>query len=257
MRKFKKMSRNTFIIKQFVLLSLVVWCSIVKPILGNAIDAAEETTTIEFDLSSRGTLKFGDKCEVTRQCGFAGSICFQNYCTCSPELMSTNHIDKCGKAVSVNETCFFNEQCEDSTPKTECRDGRCICRFEKIPIIKKDGTIECVAIKADELETTSQVNPAMYLILIVMALMFIIICVVLRLFSKARWRENRTIFNTPNPRLMNVSLLRENKSLHGGERRGSKISVRMPSRQHSLTSLRQHSPSNSIDTQKNTMKYQN
>lgn len=61
----------------------------------------------------------------------------------------------------------------------------------------------------------------------------------------ARWRENRTIFNTPNPRLMNVSLLRENKLLHG-ERRGSRMSVRMPSRQPSMASLRPHSPNASM-----------
>ncbi|EAT35657.1 AAEL012191-PA [Aedes aegypti] len=62
----------------------------------------------------------------------------------------------------------------------------------------------------------------------------------------ARWRENRTIFNTPNPRLMNVSLLRDNKLLHGQERRGSRMSVRLPSRQPSMASLRPHSPNASI-----------
>uniref|UniRef100_A0A1B0D846 Uncharacterized protein n=1 Tax=Phlebotomus papatasi TaxID=29031 RepID=A0A1B0D846_PHLPP len=64
--------------------------------------------------------------------------------------------------------------------------------------------------------------------------------------AHARWRENRTIFNTPNPRLMNVSLLRENKLLHGQERRGSRMSVRVPSRQPSMASLRPHSPNASL-----------
>ena len=59
---------------------------------------------------------------------------------------------------------------------------------------------------------------------------------------RARWRENRTIFNTPNPRLMNVSLLRDSKLLHGPERRGSRASVRGPSRQPSIASLRPQSP---------------
>lgn len=63
-----------------------------------------------------------------------------------------------------------------------------------------------------------------------------------RLNCRARWRENRTIFNTPNARLMNVSLLRENKLLHAQERRGSRASVRAPSRQPSMASLRAHSP---------------
>ncbi|CAH1976639.1 unnamed protein product [Acanthoscelides obtectus] len=74
-------------------------------------------------------------------------------------------------------------------------------------------------------------------ILVAMFLMFITICIVLRLFSKARWRENRTIFNTPNPRLMNASLLKEKHH----DRRGSKVS-RGPSRQPSMGSLRPNSP---------------
>lgn len=68
-------------------------------------------------------------------------------------------------------------------------------------------------------------------------------------YFSARWRENRTIFNTPNPRLMNVSLLRDNKLLHGQERRGSRMSVRLPSRQPSMASLRPHSPNPSLGKQ--------
>ncbi|KAJ4432394.1 hypothetical protein ANN_21013, partial [Periplaneta americana] len=92
------------------------------------------------------------------------------------------------------------------------------------------------------------VDPTMIGVLVGMALMFIILCVVLRLFSKARWRENRTIFNTPNPRLMNVSLLRDSKLLHGPERRGSRASVRGPSRQPSMASLRPTSPQSIVVT---------
>ena len=72
------------------------------------------------------------------------------------------------------------------------------------------------------------------------------ICLICNDFFRARWRENRTIFNTPNPRLMNVSLLRESKLLHGQERRGSRMSVRVPSRQPSMASLRPHSPNPSL-----------
>uniref|UniRef100_V9IA62 Uncharacterized protein n=2 Tax=Apis cerana TaxID=7461 RepID=V9IA62_APICE len=101
--------------------------------------------------------------------------------------------------------------------------------------------IVCVAEQKEE-PNLQYIDPTMIGVLVGMALMFIIICVVLRLFSKARWRENRTIFNTPNARLMNVSLLRENKLLHPQERRGSRASVRVPSRQPSMASLRAHSP---------------
>lgn len=200
-----------------------------------------------FDPAGRGTLMFGDKCESTTDCGFAGSVCDPGTrtCQCTSDLSATNHLDKCGKKAQVNESCFFTEQCEQMTEQTECRDGRCICRFEMNPIFKPDGTVECRATMNKPIEPERYVDPTMIGVLVAMAVMFIIICVVLRLFSKARWRDNRSIFNTPNPRLMNVSLLRDNKPLHQ-ERRGSRMSVRLPSRQPSMASLRPHSPNASI-----------
>ncbi|KAG8231615.1 hypothetical protein J437_LFUL010293 [Ladona fulva] len=143
---------------------------------------------------------------------------------------------------TVNESCSFHEQCESENVQTECRDGRCACRFDKLPVFNADGTVDCIAIK-EERPSLQTVDPAMIGVLVGLALMFVILCVVLRLFSKARWRENRTIFNTPNPRLMNVSLLKDSKLLHGaGERRTSRGSIRAPSRQPSMASLRPQSP---------------
>ncbi|XP_020811936.1 uncharacterized protein LOC110186943 isoform X2 [Drosophila serrata] len=213
----------------------------------NAFSAGPETTTPEFDYASRGQKKFGDKCENTLECGFPGSICDpkKKSCQCTEDLPVTNHIDKCGKEAAVNESCFFNEQCEMRYFQTECRDGRCVCRFEMSPIWAKDGSVECKG-RQDKRGPETYIDPAMIGVLVGMALMFVIICVVLRLFSQARWRENRTIFNTPNPRLMNVSLLRDSKLLHGQERRGSRMSVRAPSRQPSMASLRPHSPNPSL-----------
>ncbi|XP_018341067.1 PREDICTED: uncharacterized protein LOC108747789 isoform X3 [Trachymyrmex septentrionalis] len=212
------------------------WIILDQPALG--LPNPSELTTVE-DLSDRGTKKFGDDCLVDKECGFAGSYCEskKNKCACKEEFEATNHIDKCGHAANVNESCFFHEQCEARVIQTECRDGRCICLFEKIPMMQAEGVIICVA-EVKESPSLQYIDPAMIGVLVGMALMFIIICVVLRLFSKARWRENRTIFNTPNARLMNVSLLRENKLLHTQERRGS----RAPSRQPSMASLRAHSP---------------
>lgn len=46
-------------------------------------------------------------------------------------------------AAAINESCFFNEQCEAVYFQAECRDGRCICRFEMSPIWAKDGSVEC------------------------------------------------------------------------------------------------------------------
>ncbi|XP_018799196.1 PREDICTED: uncharacterized protein LOC108975281 isoform X3 [Bactrocera latifrons] len=215
--------------------------------LVNTFSMSPETTTPQFDYASRGQKKFGDKCENTLECGFPGSICDakKKSCQCTEDLPVTNHIDKCGKEAAVNESCFFNEQCEVKHYQTECRDGRCACRYEMMPFWGKDGTVECKG-RGDKRGPETYIDPAMIGVLVGMALMFIIICVVLRLFSQARWRENRTIFNTPNPRLMNVSLLRDSKLLHGQERRGSRMSVRAPSRQPSMASLRPHSPNPSL-----------
>ncbi|XP_065170060.1 uncharacterized protein jus isoform X2 [Atheta coriaria] len=190
-------------------------------------------------VQSKRTL-FGDKCNETKECDFPNAVCQKiKGCQCVDEFPVTNHLDKCGKVVKVNESCIFSEQCEAETEKTECRDHVCVCMFEMQASTKPDGTHECVAVK-NETHPEKYIDPAMIGILVAMFLMFITICVVLRLFSKARWRENRTIFNTPNPRLMNVSLLRDSKLLH--ERRGSRGSVRGPSRQPSMASLRPHSP---------------
>lgn len=51
------------------------------------------------DYVSRGSKKFGDKCESTLECGFPGSICDskKKSCQCVEDLPVTNHIDKCGK----------------------------------------------------------------------------------------------------------------------------------------------------------------
>ncbi|XP_063705536.1 uncharacterized protein LOC134834715 isoform X2 [Culicoides brevitarsis] len=203
--------------------------------------------TAAYDSEIRGSKKFGDPCDSSWECGFPHAICNKDIkkCQCDDRFPATNHLDKCGKLAKVNESCFFTEQCEIMTEQTECRDGKCICMFEMSPILNPDKTYSCVAVKDMPPEKLQYVDPTMIFILVVMALMFIIICIVLRLFASARWRENRTIFNTPNPRLMNVSLLRENKLLHG-ERRGSRMSVRMPSRQPSMASLRPHSPNASM-----------
>jgi hypothetical protein len=46
-------------------------------------------------------------------------------------------------AAAINESCFFNEQCEMSNYQTECREGHCVCRYGKTPLTKKDGSVEC------------------------------------------------------------------------------------------------------------------
>ncbi|KAJ0179008.1 hypothetical protein K1T71_005783 [Dendrolimus kikuchii] len=196
----------------------------------------------ELDPSRRGG--YGDPCSLATDCNFQDSVCddHQKLCLCHPSAPITNHVDKCGKLATINETCMFNAQCEEMDIKTECKNEKCVCKFEMVPEITIDGGVICSPQKREE-ESLQTLDPAMIGVLVGMALMFVIICVVLRLFSRARWRENRTIFNTPNPRLMNVSLLKDSKLLHAQDRRGSRVSVRPPSRQASQQDLRPHSPS--------------
>ncbi|XP_049820753.1 uncharacterized protein LOC109605412 isoform X2 [Aethina tumida] len=221
-----------------LLILLILWTRFSNH--GGAL--AQQNDNQNSDVANRGDKKFGDRCIYNDECGFEGGICDERMmkCQCRPDLPITNHLDKCGTASRVNESCTFNEQCETVNHQTECKDGVCICRYEKTPVMKPGGNYECILIEQKR-TPEKYVDPAMIGILVAMFLMFITICVVLRLFSRARWRENRTIFNTPNPRLMNVSLLRENKLLHQ-ERRGSRGSARGPSRQPSMASLRAHSP---------------
>ncbi|CAG5052754.1 unnamed protein product [Parnassius apollo] len=204
--------------------------------------ALNMSTTTEFDPSQRGKKMYGDSCTTVVECGYPDSICDDNICRCDPSMPITNDFDKCAKAAGINESCMFNQQCEATVIKTHCRNERCVCMYEMVPEVTATGEIICKSQKYVE-ESTRTLDPAMIGVLVGMALMFVIICVVLRLFSRARWRENRTIFNTPNPRLMNVSLLRDSKLIHSQDRRGSRLSMRPPSRQASQQELRPHSPS--------------
>lgn len=47
-------------------------------------------------------------------------------------------------AAGINETCTFHEECEAAIDETECKNNVCTCIFEKLPIIHKDGRMECV-----------------------------------------------------------------------------------------------------------------
>lgn len=105
---------------------------------------------------------------------------------------------------TVNESCFFNEQCEAFYFQTHCLDGHCICRFDLIPTRSDDGTFECkrkwwcqywfhyynlffnsFSEKGERPKgPETYIDPAMIGVLVGMALMFVIICVVLRLFSQ-------------------------------------------------------------------------
>lgn len=75
---------------------------------------------------------------------------YRNICSC---LLSYIHLNNSFQnwhrphflvpAASINETCMFNEQCEDVYFKTECRNERCACKFEMVPEVMVDGAVIC------------------------------------------------------------------------------------------------------------------
>ncbi|KAF2365620.1 EB domain [Trinorchestia longiramus] len=186
-------------------------------------------------------------CTDNQQCSeVQDAICGDDgTCICpTPSPVYIADISGCLKGAALNTSCEYDEQCL----YMEELYGRCgakkICTCVQGYEVKMHPNvgINCV----EHSSSVNPVDPTMIGVLVGLALMFVIICVVLRLFSKARFRENRSIFNTPNPRLMNASMFKDSKLLSPsrGDRRGSRASVRAPSRTASLASVNATSPVN-------------
>ncbi|XP_057375249.1 uncharacterized protein LOC130696185 [Daphnia carinata] len=184
-------------------------------------------------------LRLGDKCSQTEDCSLVThSHCDTEkggVCACTPQHPVEGGT-LCTQGRQLNESCSFNAQCIDSDRNMECHDHVCQCAYDFKPTFYIGGNIVCTSTSVSD-EMGTYINPTMIGALSGLILMFIIMCVVLRLFSKARWRENRTIFNTPNPRLANASLLKEvtSKQQVTGSRRSSL--AKSGSRQSSLISI--------------------
>ncbi|KAI5727299.1 hypothetical protein M8J77_000411 [Diaphorina citri] len=167
-------------------LAMQIWGPEVAMVMLLVVGAlgVDPLTTTTNSMAGRGEKKFGDKCVETKECGVENSFCDEGskQCQCLPEFSVTNHYDKCGTVAEVGADCFFNEQCEAVLVPTECRDRKCTCKYELEAVKQPDGTFICKTPYVPTEET--YVDPAMILVLVVMALMFIIICVVLHLFSK-------------------------------------------------------------------------
>lgn len=170
------------------------------------------------------------------------SLCFL-ICSCFCVWKSFADEDNSEISLKLGEKCRKSEQCQNATPNSTCSDGICMCASGFFPI----QSINSSLCESNEVDKTGeeyvgspeppkvrqqQVDPKMIIIMVVLAVMFIGICVALHLFSKARFRNHRTIFNSPHPRLMHIKLGKKK-----GRRRASHTSLEVPgSRQLSICS---------------------
>jgi len=137
------------------------------------------------------------------------------FCLCKPDypVTDTNH---CYKESKYDEFCQLDIQCQRRDKNTKCTRtyNLCECQPQYVAQSFNNGQFWCVRPTGNQSQDSgigSFFDPTLFIILGAMALMFIVMCVVLQLFAKAQFAENRSIFNTPNPRLMNVTLLKETK----------------------------------------------
>lgn len=127
----------------------------------------------------------------------------------------------CGRVTFLNHPCEYTSECAAANEYSICNKQKtCVCGEGYLEEELFDFGPQCIS--REKSDGPGGVDTAMIGVLAGLALMFVIICVVLRLFSKARFRENRSIFNTPNPRLMNASLF---KDIDVSGRRGSALST--------------------------------
>lgn len=151
-------------------------------------------------------------------------------CLCKPDYPVTD-TKQCYKVSKFDEFCQLDIQCQRRDKNTKCNHDFNLCECQSRYIAKSysKGQHWCVEPNKSQkvLDTSigSHVDYTTLGIMAGLALMFIVICVVLQLFAKAQFAENRSIFNTPNPRLMNVSLLKdrdlENSTTQASTRRRS------------------------------------
>ncbi|XP_022247693.1 uncharacterized protein LOC111086984 isoform X2 [Limulus polyphemus] len=147
----------------------------------------------------------------------------QHGCDARPILMSPS-ISPARATLNADISCDTAKDCGDirvvfcdnKTGKCGCQDfnsilsgeGHCL-KGSFMDTEDKMGVTE---------EPGSKVQTKMIPIVVALGIMFVGICVAMHLFSKARFRNQRTIFNSPHPRLMHIRVSRNQKS---GKRRTS------------------------------------
>ncbi|XP_067140880.1 uncharacterized protein [Centruroides vittatus] len=161
-------------------------------------------------------------------------------CVCKKTNWVLSEGGNCLQGKNLREECVIEEQCRVLNENSTCVDNRCDCipgytLFDEV----KATTCQLVRVvlttqtpgERDEDGSGGIKDKNVLIILVVFALMFIGICVALNMFSRARFRNNRSIFSNPHPRLMHIKLGKQK-----GHRRGSHASMPGGSRQPSVCS---------------------
>ncbi|XP_023236902.1 uncharacterized protein LOC111635984 [Centruroides sculpturatus] len=164
-------------------------------------------------------------------------------CTCRDLHSIESPTGDCIKVKQLSQTCTYTSQCRFFDEHAICLDGLCTCMKGYYVQNNPNGS-SCEGDGRVSYGSPTEVphyrlDTNVIIIMVVMAIMFVGMCVALHLFSRARFRNRRTIFNSPHPRLMHIKL---------GKRRASTLSHRRHShippprsRHHSVSSHISHS----------------
>jgi len=126
----------------------------------------------------------------------------------------------CIKVVGLNSHCSSDEECGETDSYCSKLLNICQCRQGYLTLENSQNKpVSCQVTVAEDNSTF--IDLTMVGILIILALMFIVICVVLQMFSRAQFGETQTIFNTPNARLMNVSMVKRMSFKRSASREGA------------------------------------
>lgn len=170
----------------------------------------------------------GKECSSSEECAATvNATCDSvlSVCVCPPQYPVAGE-GGCLTASAVGAQCRESVQCRPEVSNAVCTSLVCACLPRHYRHTYADGLTTCLPSgKLIEEKTNAPIDPVMIAILASLVLIFVIICAVLRLFSKARFRQDRTILNSANARLMNTSLFR-GPAVHkprSGDRRRSRV----------------------------------
>lgn len=174
-------------------------------------------------------------------------------CACTNRTLVLTRRGTCLPIRMLGQPCRRNEQCLKIDKNSECDNDYCKCKDGYYLFNDVNGTsclpdVELQTMRPFGMDPKTDPGMSeenMVPIIVCLAIMFVGMCVALQLFSRARFRNQRTIFNSPNPRLSHLKLSNKDSkrrhshaSLHAGSRRASACSQMSPSKMGSRVGSR-------------------